>query len=181
MIKVRWHGRGGQGSFTAARLLGLAASIYGEKYALAFPSFGPERRGAPVLAFTKIDDGPILDRSEVAECDFVVVLDDTLINENTLVGLKEYGHVIINSNNDKWFAENDKVQVTTVNATEMALEALGKPITNTAMLGALLAKMNVLGLTLDAAEQALENQMAPNLRKRNRELMRKIFEKVRMG
>ncbi|MDO4556731.1 MAG: 2-oxoacid:acceptor oxidoreductase family protein, partial [Lachnospiraceae bacterium] len=55
MTEIRWHGRGGQGAFTAARLLGNAVSIYEEKYALAFPSFGPERRGAPVLAFTRID------------------------------------------------------------------------------------------------------------------------------
>ena len=61
MKEIRWHGRGGQGGFTASRLLGIAASVHGGKHALAFPSFGPERRGAPVLAFTKIDDSKIHD------------------------------------------------------------------------------------------------------------------------
>ena len=75
MIEVRWHGRGGQGSFTAARLLGLAASVYDERFAQAFPSFGPERRGAPVLGFTRIDDFKITDRSELDVCDYVIVLE----------------------------------------------------------------------------------------------------------
>lgn len=70
MIEIRWHGRGGQGAFTAARLLGLAAAVEGGKYALAFPSFGPERRGAPVLGFTKIDDKPIRNRSQIKHCDW---------------------------------------------------------------------------------------------------------------
>ena len=64
MIEIRWHGRGGQGAFTAARLLGLAASIYEGKYTQVFPSFGPERRGAPVLSFTRISDEKIYDRNE---------------------------------------------------------------------------------------------------------------------
>jgi pyruvate ferredoxin oxidoreductase gamma subunit len=65
MVEIRWHGRGGQGGFTVSRLLGMAASLFGDKYALAFPAFGPERRGAPVLAFTKIYDKKNLDRSEI--------------------------------------------------------------------------------------------------------------------
>jgi len=73
MIDIRWHGRGGQGSFTASKLLGVAVTIYGDKHALAFPSFGPERRGAPVLAFTKIDNKKIHDRSEVKLCDYIVI------------------------------------------------------------------------------------------------------------
>jgi pyruvate ferredoxin oxidoreductase gamma subunit len=63
LIEIRWHARGGQGGFTAARLLGLAASVFGGHYAQAFPSFGPERRGAPVLGFTRIDHKPITDHS----------------------------------------------------------------------------------------------------------------------
>jgi pyruvate ferredoxin oxidoreductase gamma subunit len=73
MIQVLWKGRGGQGAFTAARLLG-AAWVFKGGYALAFPSFGPERRGAPVRAFTKLDDHPVVDRSEVIEPDFTLDL-----------------------------------------------------------------------------------------------------------
>ncbi|MDR1922639.1 MAG: 2-oxoacid:acceptor oxidoreductase family protein [Candidatus Adiutrix sp.] len=90
MLQIVWHGRGGQGAFTAARLLGAAYALGGmkengrtdggepEKYALAFPSFGPERRGAPMRAFTKLSDVLIHDRSEIARADFVVFLDETL-------------------------------------------------------------------------------------------------------
>ena len=74
MTEIRWHGRGGLGAFTAARLLGCAVSLYEGKYALAFPSFGPERRGAPVFAFTRIDNKPITDRSEVVKYGRSVVL-----------------------------------------------------------------------------------------------------------
>ncbi len=80
MIEVKWHGRGGQGGFTAARFLGLSAALFENKYTLAFPSFGPERRGAPVLGFTKIDTSPIRDRSAVRTCDYVVVLDETSVS-----------------------------------------------------------------------------------------------------
>ncbi|MBK5241799.1 2-oxoacid:acceptor oxidoreductase family protein, partial [Clostridium sp.] len=97
MIEVRWHGRGGQGSFTIARLLGMAASVFGGEYAQAFPSFGPERRGAPVLGFTRIDSEKITDRSEVDQCDYVVVLDETLWGPSVLSGLKENAIIIVNT------------------------------------------------------------------------------------
>ena len=71
MKQIRWHGRGGNGAFTAARLLGAAASIYEGQPAQAFPSFGPERRGAPVLGFTRISDKTITDHSQVYECDLI--------------------------------------------------------------------------------------------------------------
>ena len=69
MIEILWYGRGGQGCFTAARLLGAAAALYGGRCALAFPAFGPERRGAPVFGYTRIADRPITDRSEIAAAD----------------------------------------------------------------------------------------------------------------
>ena len=97
MTEIRWHGRGGLGAFTAARLLGCAVSLYEGKYALAFPSFGPERRGAPVFAFTRIDNKPITDRSEVVECDIAIVLDDTLFGDPVRNGLKPGATVIVNA------------------------------------------------------------------------------------
>ena len=101
MTEIRWHGRGGLGAFTAARLLGCAVSLYEGKYALAFPSFGPERRGAPVFAFTRIDNKPITDRSEVVECDIAIVLDDTLFGDPVRNGLKPGATVIVNTTRDK--------------------------------------------------------------------------------
>ncbi|MGE1062440.1 2-oxoacid:acceptor oxidoreductase family protein [Megasphaera paucivorans] len=98
MIEIRWHGRGGQGGFTAARLLGMAAAQYDECYAQAFPSFGPERRGAPVLGFTRIDKSPIHDHSKVYECDYVVVLDESLLETiDVTQGIKPHGRLLINT------------------------------------------------------------------------------------
>ena len=79
MLEFIWHARGGQGAFTAARCLGAAAALSAGAYALAFPTFGPERRGAPMRAFTKIDTAPIGDRSAVHRAAFVIYLDETLV------------------------------------------------------------------------------------------------------
>ena len=130
MTEIRWHGRGGLGAFTAARLLGAAVSLHEGKYALAFPSFGPERRGAPVFAYTRIDGSPITDRSEVTACDCAVVLDDTLFGDPVKSGLKPGATVIINTTKPKEDFQINGAQVVTVDATGLALEILGRPITN---------------------------------------------------
>ena len=127
------------GTIAAVRVAGplpgcLAATQHEGRYALAFPSFGPERGGAPVLGFTRISDQKIHDRSEVKSCDYIVVLDETLIDESTCGGLKENGIVIINSNHpEKHEKYLRNVKVKSVDATSIALEILGKPITNTAI------------------------------------------------
>lgn len=89
IIEILWHGLGGQGAFTAARLLGAACSFADGRYALAFPSFGPERRGAPMRAFTKLDRKPVGDRSVVSQADFVIYLDNTLFGEGWEAELKK--------------------------------------------------------------------------------------------
>lgn len=92
MYEFLWHGRGGQGAFTAARLLGAAYSLKKNgNYALAFPSFGPERRGAPIRAFTKLDTKKVGNRAEIEKADFAVYLDDTLFNDDAFLELKENG------------------------------------------------------------------------------------------
>lgn len=96
MIEILWHGRGGQGAFTAARLLGAAYAI-GGKYALAFPSFGPERRGAPIRAFTKLDSKPIGNRSETEKADFSLFLDDSLFSDTAFNELKPGGKILVNT------------------------------------------------------------------------------------
>lgn len=177
MIEVRWHGRGGQGSFTVARLLGLSAALFEDKYALAFPSFGPERRGAPVLGFTKISDEKIKDRSEVKQCDYVVVLDETLIDSNIVHGLKEGGTILINSSNPERYKELKEYNVVALDATSIALEILGRPITNTAMLGALIAVSNIV--SLESAIKGIEEEMKQSIVKKNIEVLKKSYEAVK--
>ncbi len=134
MKEILWHGRGGQGAFTAARLLGAAGAFPEGCYALAFPSFGPERRGAPMRAFTKIDTKPIGDRSAIVKADYVVYLDDTLIGEGWESELKPGGVVLANSLQD--FKDP---RIISIDADGISQEILGRPIPNTVFLGAITA------------------------------------------
>ena len=179
MTEIRWHGRGGLGAFTAARLLGCAVSRYEGKYALAFPSFGPERRGAPVFAFTRIDNKPITDRSEVVECDIAIVLDDTLFGDPVRNGLKPGATVIVNTTRDKAEFAIEGCNVVAVDATGLALEILGRPITNVPLLGALIAATGIT--SVEAVEAAIDNQLAPKLREKNKKLLKKTYEVVKEG
>ncbi len=137
MIEVLWHGRGGQGAFTAARLLGAAASLEEGSYALAFPSFGPERRGAPMRAFTKMDGRPIGDRSAITQADFVVYLDETLLDDGWESELKPGGVVLVNSTQPaSAFGDG---RIVPLDADGISSRYLGRPIPNTVFLGALCA------------------------------------------
>lgn len=137
MKEIRIHGRGGQGSVTAAELLAVAAFADG-KFSQAFPAFGVERRGAPVQAFTRINNEPIRLRSQIYEPDYVIVQDPTLLEVvDVASGLKEDGVLIINSDFDAdKFDINTKAKIMTVNATKIALDIIGRPIVNTVLLGA---------------------------------------------
>jgi pyruvate ferredoxin oxidoreductase gamma subunit len=140
MIEIRFHGRGGQGSVTCAELLALAAIGEG-KYAQAFPSFGPERRGAPVVAFCRISDQPIKIRANVYEPDIVLVLDSTLLKiVNVAAGMKPNGILVTTSKESSEKVREllkIKNRLAVVDAIKIAMEILGVPITNTAMLGSL--------------------------------------------
>jgi pyruvate ferredoxin oxidoreductase gamma subunit len=140
MIEIRFHGRGGQGAVTSAELLALAAIGEG-KYAQAFPSFGPERRGAPVVAFCRIDDERIRIRANVYEPDIVVVLDSSLLKiVNVAAGLKPDGILVTTSPDSPEKVKADlKInnRIAAVDATKIAREVLGVPITNTTLLGSL--------------------------------------------
>lgn len=173
MIEIRWHGRGGLGAFTAARLLGCAVSMFEGRYALAFPSFGPERRGAPVFAFTRIDNVPITDRSEVTECDCAIVLDDTLFGDSVKIGLKTGATLIINTTKDRSEFEVEGCKIVTVDATGLALEALGLPITNVPLLGALCASTDIT--TVEAIEGAIDNQIPAKVRGKNKALFNRTY------
>lgn len=141
MIEVRFHGRGGQGAVTSAELVAVAAIEEG-RYAQAFPSFGPERRGAPVTAFLRVGESPIRLREKIYQPDAVVVLDPTIMAiANVGEGVKGEGVIVINTARKadsirEEFGFTQKLAL--VDASKIAMETLGLPITNTVMLGALI-------------------------------------------
>jgi pyruvate ferredoxin oxidoreductase gamma subunit len=149
VIEVRFHGRGGQGAVTSAELVALAA-ISEEKYAQSFPSFRPEQRGAPVQSSTRVSDEPIRLRSGIQEPDLVVVLDPSLIEVGgALNGLKPDGIIVINTRKSladikKQFSIKNRTAI--VNATSIAQEILGLPITNTTMIGALVKASGIVNM-----------------------------------
>jgi len=162
MIEILWHGRGGQGAFTAARILGAAYSLKSENFfALAFPSFGPERRGAPIRAFTKLSDKPLHNRSEIKKSDYIIFLDDTLFSQDALHGLKENGKIILNTT-----ATNKEPNIIKFDATKIASDILGFPIANTVMLGALAALCDKV--SVKDIEFAIERTMPEKLWKGNK-------------
>lgn len=177
MKQIRWHGRGGQGGFTVSRLLGIAAGIYEDKHSLAFPAFGPERRGAPVLSFTKIDDSKIFDRSEVQECDYVVVMDETLIDEKMMKGLKPETVFVINSSHPEKYDLLKDYKVEAIDATSLALDVLKRPITNTAMYGALVAVSGLV--SLESALESVNLEMKPSIAGKNVEIVKQAYNLIK--
>ena len=148
LVEIRWHGRGGQGAVTSAELLARAAIDEG-KFAHAFPSFGPERRGAPVLAFVRIGNGGrIRIMSEITNPDVVAVLDPGLLCVvDVAYGLKPGGIVVINSKKSAESIREElglKASIATVDATTLARTVLGVPITNTTMVGALVRATGIV-------------------------------------
>jgi len=180
-FEIRWHGRGGQGAVTSAELLARAAIDEG-KYAQAFPSFGPERRGAPVLAFVRISSTqPIRVRAEVTHPDAVVVLDPSLLRiVNVTAGLKNDGILIINT---KKKAEQIREEfgfdsrLATVDATSIAREILGVPITNTSMVGAMIKATGVV--ELKSLEEPLKDRFG-RLAERNINALKKAYEETQV-
>jgi pyruvate ferredoxin oxidoreductase gamma subunit len=177
MTEIRWHGRGGQGAFTAARLLGHAVSICENQFAQAFPSFGPERRGAPVLSFTRISDGPIRDRSDVTDCDYAVVLDETLFGPAVKSGLKPGATVVINTTAGAERYAIEGCRVVPVDATGLALQVLGRAITNVPMLGALAAATGIA--RVPSLNDAIDAQLAERLRAKNKDLLLLAYNTVK--
>jgi pyruvate ferredoxin oxidoreductase gamma subunit len=140
MIEIRWHGRGGQGVVTAGKLLAETALGTG-RYFQAFPDYGPERMGAPIRAFTRLSDKPITIHAQIQEPDVVLVLDPTLLGSVAVTeGLKKEGSLIINTSltpaevrQTTGFATGE---VFALDASHIAIEEMGRDITNTPMLGA---------------------------------------------
>lgn len=171
MTEILWHGRGGQGAFTAARLLGDAYSLKDNAYALAFPSFGPERRGAPIRAFTKLDKKPIGNRSEITRSNYSIFLDDTLFNEKSFRELKQNGIILLNT---KQTIEDPRV--ITLDGDGIAAQILGLPITNTILLGAFAAVSGEI--TLEDINKAIRQTMPHRLHEKNIAAVKAAFEEV---
>lgn len=163
LLEVRWHGRGGLGAVTSAELVARAAIEEG-RYAQSFPSFGPERRGAPVMAFLRTSDEFIRRRTDVTEPEIVVVLDPTLLRlVNVTAGLKENGKIIVNSRKSPQQLKSDfgfRWPVASVDATKIAKETIGMPITNTAMIGAFLKVTEAV--TMDSLAEQLQERFGKN-------------------
>ena len=180
LVEVRWHGRGGQGIVTVSRLLAHAAMLDG-KYVQAFPEFGPERRGAPVTGYTRISDEPILIHSQIYNPHVVVIVDPALIGSiNVTRGLVPNGVIV--SNSDKSPEELKKTlgvedaKVYTVNAIKIAIDILGRPIYNTAMLGALLKAMPLA--KLDSLIKVVRERFPGEMGEKNIAVIKRAYEEV---
>jgi pyruvate ferredoxin oxidoreductase gamma subunit len=175
MIEIRIHGRGGQGSVTAAELLAVAAFDDGRE-AQAFPAFGVERRGAPVQAFCRISDEPIRRRNQITNPDYVIVQDPTLLDTvDVLAGLKSEGTVLINTEHSAAELGLDtKARVVTFPATQIALEELGRPIMNTAIMGAFSGVSGAI--SFDAIERSIRHRFGEELGEKNVRAARRAYD-----
>jgi pyruvate ferredoxin oxidoreductase gamma subunit len=177
MVEIRFHGRGGQGAVTSAELTALAAIGEG-KFAQAFPSFGPERRGAPVMAFVRVSETPIRTREKVYNPDLVVVLDPTLLKiVNVEAGLKEGGTVILNTRKSAEEIRKEtgiKARLALVDASTIAMETMRVPITNTTMLGALLKSAAII--TMDGLRGPIQTRFGPIAEKNMKACLRAFEE-----
>ena len=182
MLEFRWHGRGGQGAWTASELLARTALAEG-KYIQSFPEFGPERMGAPVTAFTRISTEPIRLHCAIYDPDVVVVLDNTLLKTVPVTsGINREDDVIIINSTEEPAKVRRSLKVTTgklwtVPATEIALKFLGLPITNTALLGVVAKSTNVV--TLKGIEETLKGKFKPVLAEKNFAVIKQAYEEAK--
>jgi len=177
MIQIRIHGRGGQGSVAAAYLLASAAFEAGFT-CQAFPSFGAERRGAPVTAFVRIDNVPIHLRAQIQTPDYLIVQDDTLLQDQSITaGLRQGGAMLVNS--DRYsdeIAPVFKCRAFCVPATQLAMETIGRPIPNTALLAAFVGLTGLMPLS--ALATALERRFTGEILARNQDLIKRAAASV---
>lgn len=187
MIEIRWHGRGGQGVVTAGKLLAETAMGTGQ-YFQAFPDFGPERMGAPVRSFTRLSSKPITIHSQIENPDVVLVLDPTLLGSVPVTeGLKEDGILIVNTS----MSPEEVREITgfrtgkvfTVDASHIAIEEMGREITNTPMLGAFARATGLFDL--DALEKQVREwfseKVSPAVVEANVRVLRRAAQELREG
>jgi len=171
ILEFRFHGRGGQGMVTAAQVLATATILEG-KYAQAFPEFGPERRGAPVKSYLRVSDKPIYIREPVLHPDVVVVADQSLFQaENPLEGAKPTTILVVNG----VYKAPQKTYY--VDATSLAMKILGRPIVNTALIGAVVKATGVV--TLHSVAEALKKYFTGRLYDLNIKLVETAFQETK--
>ena len=177
MIEISIWGRGGQGAVSTGQLLAIAA-LYDRKHCQTFPTFGVERRGAPVQAFARIGTKPIHILSEVYNPDIVIVLDPTLMADNDVArGIKEGGAVIINSSRKpKEFKLDENLNVHSVDATSVAMSIFNMPIVNTPILGAFSAITGIVSIR--SLQKAVDDKFAATKGKEIAELNKKAIKEV---
>ncbi len=176
MIELRFHGRGGQGAVTSAEIVATVAIDEG-KHAQAFPSFGPERRGAPVIAFARIDETQIRDRTAIRNPDVVMVLDPTIMRiVDVTAGLKSDGFLVVNTSKDPAAIRKNtgfRGQLATVNANAIAIDEIGRAITNMVMLGALIKATEMI--QPKGVETIIERRFGPVVGGRNVKAFRRAL------
>ena len=180
MIEIRIHGRGGQGNVVAAYLLASAAFEIG-RYCQAFPNFGAERRGAPVMAFVRLDVRPILRRSQVRTPAFLIIQDPGLLNvTGVLNGLQERGGVLVNSSrSSEELSHQTGKTVVSFAATHLALQITGKPLANVALLSAFASLTGLL--TREALVKALSSRFKEEVLAKNLKLVDMSADRVPSG
>ena len=187
-VEIRWHARGGQGVVLASRFLAAAALREG-KYFQAFPQFGTERMGAPIVAFTRVSERPIYLHCAVVEPDVVAVVDPTLLGQvPVLAGLKTGGTVVVNFGGTdeelrQMLGDREEVRLAFVDASRISSDELGRSIPNTPMVGALARVTGVVGLDNVLAEfrESMGARFRPQVVEANLRAIRRAFEEVQLA
>lgn len=183
MFQIRIHGRGGQGVVTAAEMLSIAA--FGEgRHAQAFPSFGSERTGAPVVAFCRIDDKEIRLREPVMEPDAVIIQDPTLLHQvDIFAGLKRNGYILINTSRSfdelglaDYLKDWRRDRLCTVSATDLSRRHLGRPMPNVPLLGGFAAVSGII--KLESLVKAIKGKFSGKLAEGNVAAVTAAFDSV---
>jgi len=181
IIQIRWHGRGGQGAITAAKIVANAAFISGYSGVVMTPTFGTERRGAPVFTSLKISKGKIYDLSPIEEPDMIVVLDHLLLEEKGVTnGLKPGGMIILNSPKPPADYRFDGIRVATADVTSFAVKAgLKQGIVNTGIIGAFAKASGLMDLEILTTE--IEKEFKGKRPRRNAEAARLAYGMTKIG
>ena len=189
LVEIRWHGRGGQGAKTASLLLADAAFNTG-KYIQGFPEYGPERMGAPITAYNRISDNPIRIHSNIYEPDYVVVVDDTLLESvDVTAGLKESGAIVINTTKDavelSKLLNGYKGKIYTIDARKVSMETLGRYFPNTPMLAAIVKVSSIMNDEefLSDMEGSFKHKFAkkPEVIEGNMKALRMALQEVKLA
>lgn len=178
MREIRIHARAGQGAITTATILGYAYFLEG-KFPYAFPHFGAARMGAPMNAFVRVDDKPVRLRSQIYEPDYLLISDATLMRGfNCFKGLKDNGIAVINEKELSVAPDHKLTQkVHLVPANEIALETIGRPLGNTALLGAFVAATNEL--KLDSLLEAIKHRFSGKAQEQNIQAAKKGYDYIK--